>query len=78
MLGQLAAGRSARAVAREFRTTHTTVLALKKRFEETGSVDYKPRSGRPNKLTKTEKRYIQLSGFIGHKLGWRILRIWLR
>ncbi|CAG9953242.1 unnamed protein product [Clonostachys rosea f. rosea IK726] len=58
ILGQLFAGRSARAVAAEFNTTHSTVLSLKKRFEATNSIEYKPRPGHPSKLTKAEKRYI--------------------
>jgi transposase len=73
MLGQLAAGRSARAVAKEFKTTHTTVLALKKRFEATSTVDYKPRSGRPKVLTKAEERYIIRMIYKDREITWDAL-----
>ena len=58
MLAMLAAGKSARAVAREFSTTHSTVLAIKKRWDTDQTEEKKPRSGRPKKLSRTEVRYI--------------------
>jgi transposase len=73
ILGQLFAGRSARAVAAEFNTTHSTVLSLKKRFEATNSIEYKPRPGRPSKLTKAEKRYIVRMVYKDREITWGAL-----
>ncbi|KAJ2897773.1 transposase [Zalerion maritima] len=58
MLVLLHTGMSARAVGAEFRTDHKVVMKIKKRFDETGTIQYQPRSGRPHKLTRAERRYI--------------------
>ena len=58
MLAMLDTGCSARRVAREFRTTHSTVLQTKKRWLESHKVTSRPRKGRPMKLSSTAQRYI--------------------
>ena len=58
MLAMLEAGVSGRAVAKEFRTTHSAVQSIKKNFDTRHTVRNKKRKGRPQILTKTEKRYI--------------------
>lgn len=50
----LHAGKSARAVAREFNTSHSTVLAINKRWKSHQTVAKKPRSGRPRKNPKAK------------------------
>ncbi|KAH7237953.1 hypothetical protein B0J15DRAFT_503223 [Fusarium solani] len=52
MLAMLNGGMSLRAVAREFNTTHYAVTKIRDRFLKDGTTQNKPRSGRPQKLTK--------------------------
>ncbi|CAG9955436.1 unnamed protein product [Clonostachys rosea f. rosea IK726] len=73
MLGMLHAGASAGAVAREFRTTHSTVLKLRDRFKNDNTVKYKERQGRPSMLTKTEKRYIIRMASKDRSITWAAL-----
>lgn len=56
--GAVAAGASQRAVATAFGVTHAVVANTIQRFKTTTSFDSKPRSGRPQVLTRREKRYI--------------------
>ncbi|KID83216.1 transposase [Metarhizium guizhouense ARSEF 977] len=58
MLTMLDAGVSARRVAQEFNTTHSTVLRIKKTWTESRTLAVKPRKGRPLKLSRTARRYI--------------------
>jgi transposase len=58
MLSILYTGASVRAIAREFRTIHSTVLKLYNRFKNNNTVKYKEQQGRPSILIKIEKQYI--------------------
>ena len=40
------------------RGSHTTILRLKKKYEETGKVENKQRLGRPRKLNERNERII--------------------
>ena len=50
-IGMLTAGMSARDVARHFQRHESTVSRLLNRFQQTGNVADRPRSGRPRKTT---------------------------
>jgi transposase len=73
MLGMLRAGASLRAVAREFKTTHSTVSKLRNRFKDDHTTDYKARKGRPSVLTKAEKRYIIRLASKDRSITWSAL-----
>ncbi|CAG9952817.1 unnamed protein product [Clonostachys rosea f. rosea IK726] len=73
MLGMLCAGASLRAVAREFKTTHSTVSKLRNRFKDDHTTDYKARKGRPSVLTKAEKRYIIRLASKDRSITWSAL-----
>ncbi|KAF7563680.1 hypothetical protein G7046_g460 [Stylonectria norvegica] len=64
------AGMSQRAVARDFKTTHSTVQRILKRFNTSRTVANSPRSGRPSLLTKTEKRYIVRMVLKDRDISW--------
>ena len=56
--GAVAGGVSKRAVAAAFGVSHIVVSKTIQRFTTTRSFDSKPRSGRPQVLTRKDKRYI--------------------
>ncbi|KAK4032976.1 Homeodomain-like protein [Parachaetomium inaequale] len=58
IVGAVAAGASQSAVARAFRVDRTAVYRILQRFESSTTVESKPRTGRPEVLTRREKRYI--------------------
>ena len=60
-IGLLDAGASVRNVARAFNVNKSTVSRLIHRHQTTGSVNDRPRSGRPKCLTPAEARYIRLA-----------------
>ena len=76
--GMLTAGMSARDVSRHFQRHESTIGRLLNRFQQTGNVADRPRSGRPRKTTQREDRFLTTSSrrirFLpSRKLG-RLLR----
>ena len=69
---------SAKDVARHFQCHESTISRLLNRFQQTGNVADRPRSGRPRKTTPREDRFLTTSGrrnrlLSSSKLG-RLLR----
>ena len=60
-IGMLTAGMSARHVARHFQRHESTISRLPNRFQQTGNVADRPRSGRPRKTTPRENRFLMTS-----------------
>ena len=61
VIGMLTAGLSARDVARHFQRHESTISRLLSRFQQTGNVADRPRSGRPRKTTPQEDRFLTTS-----------------
>ena len=59
-IGLSEAGWTKRAIARRFGVTHVTILNLLRKFEETGDVKDRPKSGRPKTTTPIEDQHIRL------------------
>jgi len=57
-IGMLHGGIQAKAVAAHFGVAASTISRLKSRFNETGRVQDRPRSGRPKKTSAADDRYI--------------------
>ena len=76
-IGMLTAGMSARDVAQHFQRHESTKSRLLSRFQQTGNVVDRPRSGRPRKTTLQEDCFLTNSSrrnrFSSRKLG-RLLR----
>ena len=77
-IGMLTSGMSARDVAQHFQRHESTISRLLNRFQQTGNVADRPRSGRPRKTTLREDRFLTTSSrrnrFLpSRKLG-RLLR----
>ena len=77
-IGMLTAGMSARDVARYYPRHESTISRLLNRFQQTGNVADRPRSGRPRKTTLREDRFLTTSSrhnrfLSSQKLG-RLLR----
>ena len=60
-VSMLTAGMSARDVARHFQHHLLTISRLLNRFQQTGKVVNRPRSGRPRKTTPREDRILTAS-----------------
>ena len=60
-IGRLTAGMSERDVARHFQRYESTISRLVNRFQKTGTVADRPRSGRPRKTTPREDRLLTTS-----------------
>ena len=60
-IGMLTAGLSAREVARHFQRHESTISQLLNRFQQTGNVADRLRSGRPRKTTLREDRFFTTS-----------------
>ena len=60
-IGMLTAGKSARDVARHFQRHESTISRLLNRFQQTGNVVDRPKSGRPRKTTPREDRFLTTS-----------------
>ena len=54
-------GTSQAVIARNFQVSKTTVTRLYKRLRQTGTTNYRPRSGRPLVRTRRQDRYMCLS-----------------
>ena len=77
-IGMLTAGMSARDVARHFQRHESTINRLLNRFQQTGNVSNRPRSGRPRKTTAREDRFFTISSrrnrFLSSRKLGRLLR----
>ena len=60
-ISMLTAGMSARDVARHFQRHESTINRLLNRFQQTGNVAKRPRSGRPRKSTPQEDFFLTTS-----------------
>ena len=77
-IGMLTAGRSARDVARHFQRHESTISRLLNRFQQTGKVADRPRSGRPLKTAPREDRFLTTSSRRNRFLSSRKLGCLLR
>ena len=57
-IGMLTASMSARDVARHFQRHESTISRLLNRFQQTGNIADRPRSGRPRKTTPREDHFL--------------------
>ena len=77
-IGMLTAGISARDVVRQFHGHESTISRLLNRFQPTGNVEDRPRSGRPRKTTPREDRFLTTSSrrnrFLSSRKLGRLLR----
>ena len=76
-IGILTDGMSARDVARHSRRQESTISRLLNRFQQTGNVADRPRSGRPRKNTPREDRFLtssQRNRFLSSRKLGRLLR----
>ena len=73
-----AAGMSARDVARHFQNHESIISRLLNRFQQTGNVAHRPRSGRPRKTTPQEDRFLttlsRCNRFLSSRKLGRLLR----
>ena len=77
-IGMLTAGMSARDVARHFQRHELTISRLMNRFQQTGNVTDRPRSGRPRKTMPREDRFLttlsRRNRFLSSRKLGRLLR----
>ena len=77
-IGMLTTGMSARDVARHFQCHESTISRLLNRFQQTGHVPDRSRSGRPRKTTPREDRFLTTSSrrnrFLSSRKLSRLLR----
>ena len=76
--GMLTAGMSAKDVVRHFQRHEFTISRLLNRFQQTGNVADRPRSGKPRKTTPREDRFLTTSSRRNRFLSSRKLGRWLR
>lgn len=74
IIAKMDEGKSLRSVAREFKTTHGTIQYIKQHWQLTHTTRDNPRSGRPEELTETEKRYIVRLAKKDPDVSWNCLR----
>ena len=60
-IGMLTTGTSARDVARHFQRQESTISRLLNRFQQTGNIADRPRSGRPRKTMLEEDHFLRTS-----------------
>ncbi|GBM11100.1 hypothetical protein AVEN_242986-1 [Araneus ventricosus] len=60
IVGRLEADQSQVQICREFNLTPSVVCNLWKQFQDTGSIERKPRQGRPIATMATEDRYLSI------------------
>ena len=77
-IGMLTAGMSARDVARHFQRHESTISRLLNRFQQTGNVADRSRSGRPRKTTPREDPFLRTSSRRNRFLSCRKLGGFLR
>ena len=77
-IGMLTAGKSARDVTRHFQLHQSTISRPLNRFQQTGNVADRPRSGRPRKSTLREDHFLTTSfrrnRFLSSRKLGRLLR----
>ena len=77
-IGMFTAGMSARDVARHLQRHKSTISRLMNRFQQTGNVADRPRSGRPRKTTPPRDRFLKTSSqrnrFLSYRKLGRLLR----
>lgn len=73
MVEKLSSGKSHRKVAAEFNTTPSTTHAIFKRWKEHKTLNKKPRPGRPNLLSRSERRYILLMIKRNRRISYKAL-----
>ena len=77
-IGMHTAGMSARDVARHSQRHESTISRLLNRFQQTGNVADRPRSGRPRKTTPREDRFLTTSSRRNRFLSSRKSGRWRR
>ncbi|GBO10114.1 hypothetical protein AVEN_236003-1 [Araneus ventricosus] len=60
IVGRLEEGQSQVQICRKFNLTPSVVCNLWKQFQDTGSIERKPKQGRPRATTATEDRYLSI------------------
>ena len=60
-IGMLTAGMSAKDIARHFQCHESTISQLLNRFQQTGNIADRPRSGRPRKTKLREDHFLTTS-----------------
>jgi transposase len=70
MLSRLAAGEGPASVARAFQTRTSTVTYIRDQFNKHGTVQNRPRSGRPPLLSRAERRYIIRMIYKDRQISW--------
>ena len=60
-IGTLEAGINPQDVADQFNVHRTTIVRLRQRYQETGTVSDRPKPGRPRATTRGEDRYIRVT-----------------
>jgi len=73
-IGQIEAGVPQKDVAALFGVSPGTISKWKAKFQETGDVKDRPRSGRPKKTTEQEDHFITLSALRNRRLSSRNLQ----
>lgn len=73
MIEQLSSGKSYRAVAKTFGTTHSTTQRIFKRWRDEGTLENRSRPGQPKKLSDAEERYIITLIKRNRKITWKEL-----
>lgn len=84
-IGMLTAGMMVKQVAQHFQVSESAISRLRTKFQQTGSVKDRPRSGRPRKTSRREDNYIvtssrrdrflsstKLAGLVRNATGTRI------
>ena len=77
-IGILTAGMSARDIARHFQRHESTISRQLNRFQQSGKVANRPKSGRPRKTTLREDRFLTTSSRRNRFLSSRKLNRLLR
>lgn len=77
-LAWLADGVGPREVGRRLAVSHSTIIRLQQRVQETGSSEYRPRSGRPRSTSRREDRFILFSALRNRMVTANTLRRELR
>ena len=73
IVDRLSLNYSQASVAEEFRVDKSTISRIWNRYKRTGSIENKRRSGRPNKLTETEKHHVIITAKRNRKITWNEL-----
>src|SRR5690348_3945001 len=69
IIGMLKAKVSVPEIAKEMKCGKRTIYYIKSKFSQTGSVENRPRSGRPRCTTERQERNIKYTSLSNRKLG---------